>query len=71
MTINMRADRINRGLSQLELADRIGVSVDVVRNVEETGNRPRPANALAIANFYECTVLELWPGSERDRSAAA
>lgn len=61
MTINMRTDRINRGLSQQELADKIGVSVDVIRNVEETGNRPRPANALAIARFYDSDVVDLWP----------
>jgi len=61
MTIDVRVDRVNRGLSQQALADAVGVSVDVIRNLEDTGNRPHPANALKVAVFYGLSVAELWP----------
>ena len=54
-------DRMHRGISQQEMADLIGVSVDVIRNLEATGNRPRWANARKIAEFYGMTILECWP----------
>lgn len=58
----VRVDRLNRGLSQQALADEIGVSVDVIRNIE-AGNRPRPGNALKVAQFYGRTVIDMWPVS--------
>lgn len=61
MKINVYENRINRGLSQQQLADEIGVSVDVIRNLEESGARPRPANAAAVAKHYGLTVMEMWP----------
>lgn len=64
MTINFKADRINRGLSQHAFAALLGVSVDVVRNLEETGNRPQPANARKIAEFYGRVVTDMWPEPE-------
>jgi ribosome-binding protein aMBF1 (putative translation factor) len=63
MKVDIYADRVNRGLSQEQLAAEIGVSVDVVRNLEATGNRPRPSNALAVATFYGTTVTDMWPGT--------
>jgi ribosome-binding protein aMBF1 (putative translation factor) len=64
MTIDVVADRVNRGLSQQQLADEIGVSVDVIRNVERTGKRPRPANALRVATHYGLMVTEMWPNAK-------
>lgn len=63
MTMKERllVDRTNRGLSQQGMADLIGVGVDVIRGIEATGKRPRLANALTIAGFYDLTVVEAWP----------
>lgn len=69
MNVNVREDRLNRGLSQQQLADVIGVSVDVIRNIEATGARPRPDNARAVAAHYGSTVTEMWP-IEREAAAA-
>lgn len=67
MKVDIYTDRLERGLSQEGLAEEIGVSVDVVRNLEATGRRPRPANALRVAAFYGETVTAMWP----DERAAA
>lgn len=66
-------DRMNRGLSQQGMADLIGVSVDVIRSLEATGNRPRWANARKVAEFYGTTVVSLWPPAldEDEASVAA
>lgn len=61
MKVDIHTDRINRGLSQQQLADQIGVSVDVIRNLEDSGARPRPANARAVAAFYSLSVTDMWP----------
>lgn len=61
MKVDIYADRINRGLSRAALAAELGVSEDVIRQLEKTGRRPQPANALKIATHYGATVLEMWP----------
>lgn len=61
MKAKVFADRMERGFSQQEMADLIGVSVDVVRNLEVTGRRPRWANARKVAEFYDEPIVELWP----------
>lgn len=64
LAVDIYSDRINRGLSQAALAAEIGVSEDVIRQVEKTGRRPQPTNALKIASHYGRTVLEVWPEPE-------
>jgi ribosome-binding protein aMBF1 (putative translation factor) len=62
MKVDVYVDRINRGLSRAALADEMGVSEDVIRQLEKTGRRPHPSNALKVAEHYKLTVLEMWPG---------
>lgn len=51
--------RMNAGLSQVEVAKRIGVS-DAAVSMWETGKtRPRASRLLKLANLYRCTVDEL------------
>ena len=54
-------ERMELGMSQAEMAAHMGVSVDVVRNLEATGNRPRWANARKVATFFKTTPNKLWP----------
>lgn len=62
MKVDLRDYRINeRGMSVHQLAELLEVSPDVVRNLELTGNAPRPANALKIAQHFQMTVTEMWP----------
>ena len=51
--------RMSAGLSQVEVAKRIGVS-DAAVSMWETGKtRPRASLLLKLANLYHCTVDEL------------
>jgi DNA-binding SARP family transcriptional activator/DNA-binding XRE family transcriptional regulator len=45
----IRAYRRNAGLTQRQLADRSGLSVATVRDVEQARSRPRPASLRALA----------------------
>ncbi len=67
--VRVISDRMNRGASQQELADLIGVSIDVVRNLEATGNRPRWSNAKRVADFYGLRVTDFWPLDEQAEAA--
>ena len=72
--MNLRAERLNRGLSTRDAAEQIGVSQAVLLRAEE-GLGVRPAHAKRIADFFGVLVTDLWPvpseydGPER-RSAA-
>lgn len=61
MKVDVRAYRLNRGWTAKRLADEIGVTVDVVRNLEERGGRPRPDNAFKVAKHFHLTVADMWP----------
>jgi transcriptional regulator with XRE-family HTH domain len=58
--LNLKAARLDRGLSVAEAAKQIGVSPYRVRRAE-AGEMPRPGAAMKIANFYGHTVSEVWP----------
>lgn len=68
--IDIRAERLNRGLSIVDLAALIGVPEHVIRHTEK-GGRPQPANALRIASFFGLTVTEMWPLPDPDDERAA
>lgn len=65
--MNLRAERLNRGLSVAVMAAEVGVPEHVVRHAEK-GGVPVPANALLIASFLDVRVTDIWP--EPDREAA-
>jgi transcriptional regulator with XRE-family HTH domain len=68
MKVDIRDVRVNqKGLSVEDFAAEIGVTPDVIRNLELTGNRPRPGNALRIATHFNLTPDEMWV----DEKAAA
>jgi transcriptional regulator with XRE-family HTH domain len=60
MTVNLEAERLNRGLSLREAAEEIGVPEATLRRAE-SGEGLRPSNAFKIANFYGYKVTDLWP----------
>lgn len=58
--MNLKAERMNRGLSRAEFGKRIGISRESVRLIE-AGAVPRAGTAKAIADFFGCQVTDIWP----------
>jgi transcriptional regulator with XRE-family HTH domain len=59
--INLVAERINRGLSVLELAEQVGTSAMTIRRAESGERMPRPKVAKRIADLYGVKVTDIWP----------
>ena len=62
--INLEAERRNRGLSQDEMAAKVGVTRRVW-GAAENGSQPRGKNARKIARFFGVEVTAIWPVDER------
>lgn len=62
---DIRAERLNRGLSVQEAAEQIGVAGMTLSRAEQGSHIPRPGAAFKIASFYGYRVTDLWP-TERD-----
>lgn len=60
MTINLRAERVNRGMSTREASDKIGIARPTLERAE-AGEAPRPRQAKLIADFYGVQVTDIWP----------
>jgi transcriptional regulator with XRE-family HTH domain len=58
--LNLKFERLNRGLSTREAAEEIGVSQAVVLRAER-GEALRPRHAKRIADFYGVRVTDQWP----------
>jgi transcriptional regulator with XRE-family HTH domain len=63
--VNLKAARLNRGLTVADAAGQIGVLPHVLRDAENLGTVPRPASAKLIADFYGLQVTDVWPVEER------
>jgi transcriptional regulator with XRE-family HTH domain len=58
--MNLKAARLNRGLSTRAAADEIGVTQAILMRAED-GLGVRPAHAKQIADYYGCRVTDIWP----------
>lgn len=58
--MNLREERLNRGLSLRALAAEIGIRHDVLHRLEQ-GATPQPRHRLLIADYFGKTVTEIWP----------
>jgi lambda repressor-like predicted transcriptional regulator len=61
VTVDLRAERLNRGLSLREAAERMGLRDTVLHRAEERERMPHPRNAKLIADFYGYKVTDIWP----------
>lgn len=61
--MNLRAERLNKGLSTRDAAAEIGVTQAILIRAEG-GQGVRPAHAKKIADFYGCKVTDIWPVSD-------
>jgi transcriptional regulator with XRE-family HTH domain len=68
--MDLRAERLNRGLTLEEMAERVGVTRRVLQ-AAEGGQQPRPGNALKIADFLGCQVTDVWPIEPESTAGAA
>lgn len=60
MSFDLRSERMNRGLTQAELARLIDVDRGTVIRLER-GGTPLAGTALKIAEWIGSTPAELWP----------
>lgn len=60
MTVDLRAERINRGLNVSDAADRMGVNRATLRRLEMGATRPHAATAFKVASFYDYKVTDIW-----------
>ena len=56
----VRARRTDRGLSQGQLAEVMGVSRQTINSIEQERYTPSLPLALALARFFETTVEEVF-----------
>jgi len=61
---NIRATRLNRGLSQLELAKRIGVTFQQIQKYESGANAVRGSRFVQLAKALNVAVVVLFEGTE-------
>lgn len=59
--INLRAERINRGLSLDDLAERTGVAKSTLARVERRESIPSPRVQYAIATHFGLRPTDVWP----------
>ena len=65
---NVKELRKLSGLSQKELADKLGVSRTTVTMWEAGGQYPRPENIIRLASVLGCTIDELFGRAPPDRA---
>ena len=59
--MNLKAERLNRGLSLRTASQRMGIPSYILRDAENKGTVPRPEAAKKIADFYGYLVTDIWP----------
>lgn len=71
LAVNIREERINRGLSLRDAAAAMNltslrgkVDESILRNAEKGNSVPLPRNAKKIADFYGYRVTDIWPERE-------
>lgn len=69
--MNIRAARMNRGLSTRAAAIAIGVARQTLEDAESGERIPLPATAKKIADFYDVKVTDIWPVDDPEPTRAA
>jgi DNA-binding XRE family transcriptional regulator len=69
--VDLRAARLNMGLSLNDAAQKIGVSRDTIERAEAGVGSPQPRNAFKIASFYGYQVTDVWPIEPEQTAGAA
>lgn len=64
LAVDLKAERLNRGLSAGEAAEVIGIQKNILLRAEAGEGMPHPRNAKKVADFYGYKVTEVWPLEE-------
>lgn len=67
---NVRRQREQLGLSQAELATRVGVHPNTLPRIERGEYRPALETQIALADALDCTVTELFPRTVEEAELA-
>nr|DAO66773.1 MAG TPA: Helix-turn-helix XRE-family like protein [Caudoviricetes sp.] len=67
----VRTKRMDRNITQEELAQRLGVSQQAIAKWENGSSQPRTALLPKLADILGCTVDELLRGGEADGTRTA
>lgn len=67
--IDLRKERLDRGLSLDQLSEEIAVPKNTIARVER-GTEPVPQTKLKIATFYGLKPSDIWPVEDTDKAAA-
>ena len=59
MEITLKAARVNAGLTQIQVADRVGSTKNTISNYERYITIPDMEMAKKLADVYGCTVNDL------------
>jgi transcriptional regulator with XRE-family HTH domain len=69
VSVDLKAERLNRGLSLDALAEATGVPKSTLARAENGGPQPKASNAYALADFYGYKVTDIWPLDQKARVA--
>jgi transcriptional regulator with XRE-family HTH domain len=67
--VNLKAERLNRGLTTRQAAAAMGVTQAILMRAED-GLGVRPAHAKKIADYFEVRVTDIWPVDGEPKIAA-
>ena len=62
----VKVQRVSRGLTQEELAEKLGVSRQTVNSIEKNRYVPSTVLALKLSKIFECAVNDLFQLMEAD-----
>ena len=63
--VNLKAERLNRGLTTREVAEKVEVTSATIERIEAGTSSPRPGTAKKLADLYGHKVTDIWPVDEK------
>lgn len=63
--VNLKAERLNRGLTTREVAEKVKVTSATIERIESGTSLPRPGTAKRLADLYGYKVTDIWPVEEK------
>ncbi len=63
---NIRKLRIRQGLTQLELAQQVGITQPMIGHIERGAKFPSLAIVLSLSEIFSCTIDELCRNNKED-----